>query len=180
MDSSVNMLPGPLRDIVRRHSELVKFAIVGATTMVFDLAIYYTLAFSVLEQKPTIAKVISGVLATILSYLLNRGWSFRNRGGRRVHQEALLFFGISGIGVIIAATPMWIANNVLHIRAEIDSRAALVVLDFVLNYIIGNLAQMVFRFWALRRFAFPDDLREPPNDADADATDRTETSGTPG
>ena len=31
------------------------------------------------------------------------------------------------------------------------------IIDFVLNYIIGNLLQMAFRFWALRRFAFPDE-----------------------
>lgn len=174
----VEALPRPLREIVIRHSELLKFAIVGATTMVFDLVIFYSLAFTVLEQKPTIAKVISGVMATILSYLLNRGWSFKNRGGRRIHQEALLFFGISGIGVLIAATPMWVANNLLDIRAELDSRTALVLMDFVLNYIIGNLAQMAFRFWALRRFAFPDDLRDgdpPPTVVltTADLPDRT-------
>lgn len=43
------------------------------------------------------------------------------------------------------------------IRASQENLTTLVVVDFVLNYIIGNLLQMVFRFWALRRFAFPDE-----------------------
>lgn len=143
-----------------RHRELIKFAIVGGTTMVFDLAIFYSLSLTVLEQKPVIAKIISGVMATILSYVLNRQWSFKNRGGRERHHEAMLFFAISLIGVVIAAAPLWIANNIFDIRAGRASVTAVVVIDFVLNYIIGNLLQMVFRFWALRRFAFPEQITD--------------------
>jgi putative flippase GtrA len=140
-----------------RHHELIKFAIVGGTTMIFDLAIFYSLSLTILEEKPVVAKVLSGILATVLSYILNREWSFKNRGGRERHHEALLFFTISGIGVLLAAAPLWIANNVFDIRADQENLTTLVVVDFVLNYIIGNLLQMVFRFWALRRFAFPDE-----------------------
>lgn len=156
IDSVVARLPQPIRTIVLRHTELIKFAIVGATTMVFDLVIFYSLSLTVLENKPVVAKIISGIMATILSYILNREWSFKNRGGRERHHEALLFFTISGIGVLIAAAPLWIANNIFDIREGAASLGALVLIDFVLNYIIGNLMQMAFRFWALRRFAFPE------------------------
>ena len=139
-----------------RHSELIKFAIVGGTCMVFDLAIFYGLSLTILEEKPVVAKIISGVLATILSYILNREWSFRNRGGRERHHEALLFFAISGVGVLLAAAPLWIANNIFEVRQH-NSLTTVLVVDFVLNYIIGNLLQLVFRFWALRRFAFPEE-----------------------
>ncbi|RDI25719.1 putative flippase GtrA [Rhodococcus sp. AG1013] len=124
--------------------------------MVVDLAIFYSLSLTILEQKPVVAKVLSGVVATILSYVLNREWSFKHRGGRERHHEALLFFTISGIGVLIAAAPLWIANNVFDIRTSM-SFGALVVVDFVLNYIIGNLLQMVFRFWSFRRWVFPEE-----------------------
>ena len=157
IDSAIHRLPGPVRDLAIRHSELIKFAIVGGTTMVFDLAIFYSLSLTILEPKPTVAKVISGVMATILSYILNREWAFKNRGGRERHHEALLFFSISGIGVIIAAAPLFIANNIFDIRQGHASLTMLVIVDFVLNYIIGNLLQMAFRFWALRKFAFPDE-----------------------
>ncbi|KAA0022628.1 GtrA family protein [Antrihabitans cavernicola] len=157
VDNAVGRVPQPYRDMLLRHSELIKFAIVGGTTMVFDLAIFYSLSLTVLEEKPVVAKIISGVLATILSYILNREWAFRNRGGRERHHEALLFFAISGIGVLLAAAPLWIANNIFDIRETTESLTTRLIVDFVLNYIIGNLLQMVFRFWALRRFAFPDE-----------------------
>ena len=182
IDSVLQRLPKPIRDLAIRHSELIKFAIVGGTTMVFDLIIFYSLSLTVLEQKPVIAKIISGVLATLLSYFLNREWAFKHRGGRERHHEALLFFAISGIGVLIAAGPLWIANNVFDIRDTSESLTTVVIIDFVLNYIIGNLLQMAFRFWALRRFAFPEDnartilevdaeRNEDPTDA-ADALDQ--------
>lgn len=157
IDRIVARVPEPYRGYALRHSELIKFALVGATTMVFDLAIFYSLSLTVLESKPVVAKIISGIMATILSYILNREWSFKNRGGRERHHEALLFFTISGIGVAIAAAPLWVANNIFDVREGQATLTSLIVLDFVLNYIIGNALQMVFRFWALRRFAFPDE-----------------------
>ncbi|RVW05226.1 GtrA family protein [Rhodococcus xishaensis] len=156
VDAAISRVPQPFRTIAVRHHEFVKFAIVGGTTMVVDLAIFYTLSLSILEQKPVVAKVFSGVIATILSYILNREWSFKHRGGRERHHEALLFFTISGVGVIIAAAPLWIANNIFDIRTSLTF-TTLVVVDFVLNYIIGNLLQMTFRFWSFRRWVFPED-----------------------
>ena len=58
-------------------------------------------------------------------------------------------------GVLLAAAPLWAANNLFDIRGE--ALKTRLIIDFVLNYIIGNLLQMAFRFWALRRFAFPDE-----------------------
>ncbi|RVW04556.1 GtrA family protein [Rhodococcus spongiicola] len=159
VDAAISRVPQPFRTIVVRHREFIKFAIVGGTTMVVDLAIFYTLSLSILEQKPVVAKVFAGVIATILSYILNREWSFKHRGGRERHHEALLFFTISGVGVIIAAAPLWIANNIFDIRTSL-SFTALLVVDFVLNYIIGNLLQMTFRFWAFRRWVFPEESTE--------------------
>ncbi|SIR81419.1 GtrA family protein [Williamsia sterculiae] len=156
IDGLMARTPGPLRRVMMRHHELIKFALVGGTTFVVDMAIFYPLSLTILESKPVIAKVISGVIATILSYVLNREWAFKNRGGRERHHEALLFFVISGIGVVLQAAPLWVANNVFDVRHNV-SVSEQVVLDFVLGYLIGNVLQMAFRFWALRRFAFPED-----------------------
>ncbi|MCG7631931.1 MULTISPECIES: GtrA family protein [Gordonia] len=167
IDEMIARLPAPVRRLVMRHHELIKFAMVGGTTFVFDMAIFYSLSLTVLEQKPVIAKVISGVLATILSYILNREWAFKNRGGRERHHEAMLFFAISGVGVILQAAPLFVANNVFDMRSNLTV-SEVVVVDFVLGFIIGNLLQMAFRFWALRKFAFPE---EQLRGGDAGSTD---------
>jgi hypothetical protein len=46
------------------------------------------------------------------------------------------------------------------------------IADFVSAYILGNLLQMAFRFWAFRRWVFPDEFGRHP-----DAVESTFTAG---
>lgn len=157
-EATIARLPRAIKPYAERHHELIKFAIVGATTFVIDTAIFYTLKLTVLEAKPVTAKVIAGIVAVIASYVLNREWSFQNRGGRERHHEALLFFGFSGVGVLLSMAPLWVSSYVLELRVPMVSLAMENIADFVSAYIIGNLLQMAFRFWAFRRWVFPDEM----------------------
>lgn len=161
-DAVISRIPQPYRGFAIRHREFIKFAIVGGTTFVFDAAIFYTLKLTVLEEKPVTAKIIAGVMAVILSYILNREWSFRNRGGRERHHEAFLFFLVSGVGVVLAFMPLWISSYVFGLRVipgdpDSISRTTENIADFVSAYIIGNILQMLFRFWAMRKWVFPEE-----------------------
>ena len=164
-DATIKRLPRPIRPYAEQHHELIKFAIVGATTFVIDLAVFFTLKLTILEPKPVTAKIIAGIVAVIASYILNREWSFRDRGGRERHHEALLFFGVSGVGVMLSMAPLWISSYVLMLRVPMVSLAMENLADFISAYIIGNLLQMAFRFWAFRRFVFPDEFARNPEKA---------------
>jgi putative flippase GtrA len=148
-----------------RHHELIKFAIVGGSTFVIDSAIFYTLKLTILEPKPVTAKVIAGIVAVIASYVLNREWSFRNRGGRERHHEALLFFAFSGVGVLLSMAPLWFSSYVLQLREPMVSLTVENIADFISAYLVGNLLQMAFRFWAFRRWVFPDQYARDPDKA---------------
>ena len=161
-DATIARLPRVVRPLAERHHELIKFAIVGATTFVIDSALFYTLKLTILSPKPVTAKVISGIVAVIASYILNREWSFKDRGGRERHHEALLFFGVSGVGVLLSMAPLWFSSYVLQLRAPTVSLTVENVADFISAYIIGNLLQMGFRFWAFRRWVFPDEFGHTP------------------
>jgi putative flippase GtrA len=164
-EATIARLPRVLQPYLLRHHELIKFAIVGGTTFVIDSAIFYTLKLTILEPKPVTAKVIAGIVAVIASYVLNREWSFRNRGGRERHHEALLFFAFSGVGVLLSMAPLWFSSYVLQLREPTVSLAVENVADFISAYIIGNLLQMAFRFWAFRRWVFPDQFARDPEKA---------------
>src|SRR3954454_16002594 len=164
-DATIARLPRVIRPFAERHHELIKFAIVGATTFVIDSAIFYTLKLTILEPKPVTAKIISGIVAVIASYILNREWSFRDRGGRERHHEALLFFGVSGVGVLLSMAPLWFSSYVLDLRVPMVTLTMENIADFVSAYIIGTLLQMAFRFWAFRRFVFPDEFGRNPDKA---------------
>jgi putative flippase GtrA len=164
-EATIARLPRLLQPYLLRHHELIKFAIVGGTTFVIDSAIFYTLKLTILEPKPVTAKVIAGIVAVIASYVLNREWSFRNRGGRERHHEALLFFAFSGVGVLLSMAPLWFSSYVLQLRQPTVSLTVENVADFISAYIIGNLLQMAFRFWAFRRWVFPDQFARDPDKA---------------
>lgn len=164
-DATIARLPRPIRPYAERHHELIKFALVGATTFVIDSAIFYTLKLTVLEPKPVTAKIIAGIVAVIASYILNREWSFKDRGGRERHHEALLFFGVSGVGVVLAMAPLYFSSYVLGLRVPEVSLTVENIADFISAYIIGNLLQMAFRFWAFRRWVFPDEHARNPEKA---------------
>jgi putative flippase GtrA len=148
-------LPSPLRVYLRKHQELVKFLLVGGTAFIVDTAFFLGLKSTILETKPVTAKIISTLIATIVSYVLNREWSFRTRGGRANHHEAALFFLVSGLGVIVTTAPLWFSRYALHLEVPYVSRFAQEVADFVSAQIVGTLLAMVFRWWAFRRFVFP-------------------------
>ena len=158
-------MPEAIQPHLLRHHELVKFAIVGGTTFIIDSAIFYTLKLTILEAKPVTAKVIAGIVAVIASYVLNREWSFRDRGGRERHHEALLFFAFSGVGVLLSMAPLWFSSYIMQLREPMVSLTVENIADFISAYIIGNLLQMVFRFWAFRRWVFPDEFGRNPDKA---------------
>ncbi len=158
VDTVLSQVPEPLRAVLIKHRELLKFAVVGGTTFVIDNGIWYLLKLTVLEDKPVTAKIIAIIIATIVSYILNREWSFRTRGGRERHHEAALFFLISGIGVALNSAPLYISRYWLMLEEPHVSRWVQEVADFASGSIIGMLLAMFFRFWAFRRWVFPDEL----------------------
>ena len=160
-------IPQPYRAIAIKHRELVKFAVVGGTTWVIDTVVFLGLKSTVLEPKPITAKIIAVLVATIVSYVLNREWSFRTRGGRERHHEAALFFLISGIGVAVYTAPLAISRYVFHLSEPNVSLLTEQIADFVSGQILGVLAGMAFRWWAFRKFVFPheDVRRQVPQDA---------------
>lgn len=162
VDSVLAHVPRPLRNTALRHRELLKFGIVGAVTFFIDTAIFYALKLSILEPKPVTAKVIAVLVATIVSYVLNREWSFRTRGGRERHHEATLYFLVSGIGVGLYAAPLWISRYVFELQTPFTTRLVEEIADFTSGQIIGLLAGMAFRWWAFRRWVFPDADEEGP------------------
>jgi putative flippase GtrA len=158
--------PEPLRSVLVKHRELFKFAIVGGTTFLVDNGVWYFLKLSVLESKPTTAKAIAIIVATIVSYVLNREWSFRTRGGRERAHEATLFFLISGIAVVVNLIPLLISRYWLHLEVPHVSRFVQEFADFASGSVIGMLLAMVFRFWGFKKWVFPDELGERRKDKD--------------
>lgn len=166
VESVLSHLPRPLRTVLIRHRELLKFGLVGATTFVIDNGIWYLLKLTVLEPKPTTAKAIAIIVATIASYVLNREWSFRTRGGRERHHEAALFFLISGMAVVVNLIPLYASRYVFELEVPYVTRFVQETADFASGSIIGMLLAMMFRFWGFKKWVFPDELGKRRRDSE--------------
>ncbi|MFE7801536.1 GtrA family protein [Nocardia sp. NPDC057440] len=157
---ALDRIPEPYRSKAIQHRELLKFAVVGAITWFIDTGVVYTVKLTVLGEKPLTARLLGVLIATIASYILNREWSFRTRGGRQRHHEAALFFAISALGIGVTLLPQAISLYLLDLRVPHVGPVTQAVANFITGQILGVLLAMVFRFWAFRRFVFPDDLHE--------------------
>lgn len=148
-------VPSSLRPLVVKHRELVKFVFTGGFCFVLTVVVNYGLKLTVLKGKPVTALTIAIVVATIASYLLNREWSFRTRGGRVRHLEVVLFFVVSGLGIVINDIPLYLARYVFDLQYPAISRPAQEISDFVSGMIIGTLLATGFRWWAMKKWVFP-------------------------
>jgi putative flippase GtrA len=155
VERASGLIPRSCRELAGRHAELLKFLVVGGSTWFIDTGIFLVLKSTVLEPKPVTAKVISTAVATVISYVLNRDWSFRRRGGRQRHHEALLYALISAAGVAVYAAPLWLSRYALDLRTPMVSPFAENLADFLSGQVVGVLAGMAFRWWAFRQFVFP-------------------------
>src|SRR5664279_3044458 len=143
---------------------MAKFLVVGGASYVVDVGLFSFLSHSILENKVVTAKAIAILVATIFSYVLNREWSFSRRGGRERHHEAMLFFLVNGLALLINLIPLALSQYVFGFNASNYPRFTVTVADFISANVIGTILGMTFRFWAYRRFVFPEELEPHPMD----------------
>lgn len=151
----LRLLPAVVRSRLLRHREVLKFLIVGGTCFLVTILINYGLKLTVLATKPVTALTMATIAATVLSYVLNREWAFRTRGGRERRHEAALFFAINAIAVLITDIPLWAARYLFDLRVPDVSRVTQEISDFTAGIVVGTLFAMVFRLWAYRKWVFP-------------------------
>jgi putative flippase GtrA len=158
----VSRFPEPIRSIALKHRELVKFALVGGTCFVIDTVLFFGIKTVILPNNPVTAKIIATLVATIVSYILNREWSFRTRGGRERHHEAALFFLVNGIGIVLNSVPLYVARYLFHLQEPNVSRLAEEISDFLSAQIVGTLIAMAFRWYGYKKWVFPEQNARGP------------------
>ncbi|MGL5852092.1 MAG: GtrA family protein [Phycicoccus sp.] len=127
------------------YREMIKFGLVGALAFVVDLGLANLLWHTVLDERVTTAKIISGVVATTVAWLGNRQWTFRHRRNRPAHHEVTLFFGVNAVALGISAVVLAGSHYGLGFTSTLANNVATVA-----GIGLGTL----FRFWAYRRYVF--------------------------
>jgi putative flippase GtrA len=137
-------------------SELAKFLVVGGFCFVLDTLLANWFHFG-LGLGPTTSKTLSTVIATAVSYVGNRLWSFAHRvdADNGHGQDVGVYTAINVVGLVITLVPVDVAHYVLSETGKVA---------FNVSQVLGTAAATVFRFWAYRRYVF---------DLDPDLAERT-------
>ena len=152
-DASARVQSAPRRGGLARlvdsvWHEIAKFGLIGAISFVIDLGGMNLMTHTVLEDKVTTARILSGVAATAFAWFGNRSWTFAHRRSRPVHHEVTLFFVVNGVALAISTLCLVFS----HYGLDLTSRLA----DNIAT-IIGIGLGTLFRFWTYRRFVFAHD-----------------------
>ena len=127
-------------------AEFAKFGVVGAVCTVIDVGLFNALHFGA-NVDPLLAKSASVAVATTASYLGNRHWSFRARGGKGFSREYPVFFLLNAIGLGFALACLAVTKYGFGLTGPLALNLA--------GNVVGMAGATVFRFWAYRRWVFP-------------------------
>jgi putative flippase GtrA len=141
--------------------ELLKFCVVGGLGAVIDLG-----GAAVLHGKFHVegleAKAISTIIATGLTYLGSRFWTFKHRENQALGREVAIFVVLNVIGLVIAEAVIAIVTYGLGLHSQLEYNAASVV---------GTGLATIFRYFAYRQWVFTAPAKESvlaPTAAEAD------------
>lgn len=149
-------VPRPYRALVFKHRELLKFGFVGGLAWVVDAGSFALLNQFVFDTQPLTAKTISLTLAGIVSYYLSRSWSFRTRGGRDRHHEVILFVVMTALASVVNLIPLGVSHYLLDLQVPNVSFGMMKFADFISANVFGTALGFIFRYWASKRFVFPE------------------------
>ncbi|MGO8979470.1 MAG: GtrA family protein [Streptosporangiaceae bacterium] len=127
--------------------EGASFGVVGAAGFVINLGAADVLRYDAGLGKYT-ALATATILAAVATYFGNRFWAFRHRTGTGSPRETGLFFALNGIGLLIQAACVWLADDLLGFTGRASYLAAVIV---------GTGLGTLFRFWSYRKWVW----REP-------------------
>lgn len=131
-------------------SELAKFGTVGGIAFIVDVGTYNLLRFTVMDSHPIGAKVVSVFIATIVSWLGSRHWTFKNGALKPPAREFVWFAAINAGGLAIAAGCLYVSHYLLGFTSKLD--------DNISGNVIGLVLGTAFRYLMYKFLLF----RIPP------------------
>ncbi len=138
-----------------------KFLVVGGIGFVVTLGGADVLHLGLGVGKYT-SITIATVVATFVTFIGNRYWTFRHREGAGTTRESVMFFVLNGVGLLFQYACIWIVQDLLHHQGGLWYNVA---------NLIGIVFGTLFRFWSYRKWVWhmlPPELEVPADALPAD------------
>ncbi|MCR2793754.1 GtrA family protein [Microbacterium sp. zg.Y625] len=130
------------------------FLVVGGLAFVVDFAVFNLLAFGLdgdgpLYDQPLVAKATAIIVATVVTYVGNRYWTFGTRTLARRFSRYVVFVALNVVAILIQLGCLAFSRYVLGLEGPVP--------DNISGTLIGQALAMAFRFFTYDRWVFPDD-----------------------
>jgi putative flippase GtrA len=134
--------------LYRRFRHLIhegaKFCVIGGVGAVVTLGGADMLRFDAGLGKYT-ALTVSTLIATVVTFLGNRYWTFRHRSGKGTTHETVMFFVLNGVGLLIGYACIGLIQGAMGLDGRIWYNVA---------NLMGLVLGTVFRFWSYRKWVW--------------------------
>ncbi len=137
---------GSVRGLYERFRHLIhegaKFLVIGAIGTIVTFVIANALQSFGRYKAVTIATI----LATVVTYLGNRYWTFKHRQSQGTTRDSIMFFVLNGIGLLIYYGCIGLTDLAGLGKSKLWYNVALIV---------GTGLGTLFRFWSYRKWVWP-------------------------
>src|SRR6516225_3917930 len=125
--------------------EFAKFGVIGVIGLLIT-NVGYAVFHGKFGMGPVSATTVATILATSVTYVGNRYWSFKHRERTNVAREGIIFFVLNGIGLLIQDAV--VAFNYYILGLSGNELAEFLALN------AGIALATLFRFWSYRKFVW--------------------------
>lgn len=125
----------------------LKFGVIGLLGYAIDVGIFNLLRIGVFGpplEAPLVAKAISVTIATLVSWLGNRFWTFRDNRRHNVLLELLEFAAIAVAGLGIGLLCLWVSHYLLGYTSLLADNISANVVGLVLS---TTFRFLMYTFW---------------------------------
>jgi putative flippase GtrA len=138
---------GSTRELYERFRHLInegwKFLVVGAVGAVVTIGGAEAMQIGGMDKY--VAVTIATIVATVVTFVGNRYWTFSHRAGNGTAHESTMFFILNGVGLLIYYACIWIIQDVGGLTGKAWYGVALIV---------GTVLGTLFRFWSYRKWVW--------------------------
>lgn len=135
-----------MEQLLKKHAEKIRFAIVGGVNTVLDFGLLFLFTF--LGVDKIIANYFSTGIALIFSFFANKSFTFKHKGGN-AKKQFILFLVITLTGLwILQPLIIWISTTSLE--AYLTNEA----LNLFVAKLIATIASLIWNYLLYSRLVF--------------------------
>lgn len=124
--------------------EGAKFIVIGGIGFVVTIGGADLLHFDAGLGKYS-AITVATIVATVVTFIGNRYWTFRHRAGKGTSHETVMFFALNVVGLLIQYACIGLVQDVAGLQGR---------LWYTVANLIGTVIGTLFRFWSYRKWVW--------------------------